>query len=85
VAGGGADELPALLRKKVGDGFGVLAPQSLPGQDHDPGIDVVRVQAGVGESTVDDGRELGIVDRLLAPVRVRETGDWNSVSRDTTK
>src|SRR5439155_3851800 len=68
VAGGGANEFPALLRKNACDGFGVFAPQSFAGQDHDPGVDVVRVQPGVGESPVDDGSQLGIVDELLAPI-----------------
>src|SRR5712671_4665896 len=69
VAGCGADEFPALLGKNACDGFGVFAPQSFAGEDHDPCVDVVRVQPGVGESPVDDGSQLSIVDELLAPIR----------------
>src|SRR5437773_893209 len=69
VAGGRADEVPALLRENARDGLGVFAPQGFAGQDHYPGVDVVRVQPGIGKGPVDNGSQLGIVDQLLAPIR----------------
>ena len=69
MAGGGADKFSALLRKNARDGFGIFAPQSFAGQNHDPGVDVVRVKSSVGESPVDDGSQFRIVDELLAPIR----------------
>ena len=46
VAGGGADEIAALLGQDAGDRLRVLAPQRLAGQDHDAGVDVVRLRFG---------------------------------------
>ena len=41
VAGGGADEIAALLGQQAGDRLGVVAPQRLAGEDHHAGVDVV--------------------------------------------
>ena len=44
MAGGGADELAALLRQHLGDALRVLAPQRLAGEDDRAGVDVVGLQ-----------------------------------------
>ena len=54
MAGGGADELAALLRQELGDAFGVLAPQRLAGEDHGAGVDLVGVEPGRLVGVVDD-------------------------------
>ena len=46
MAGGGADELAALLGEQLRRCLRVLAPQRLAGEDHGAGVDLVRMQAG---------------------------------------
>ena len=69
MAGGGADEVAALLGDDGGDRLRVLAPQRLAGEDHRAGVDRIRVDAGGSVGVVDDGAELGLVDVLLAAIR----------------
>ena len=68
MARSGGDEFAALLRQHSGDGFGILAPQRLAGQDHDAGIDVVGMDFRGVIGVVDDGAELGFVDALFAGI-----------------
>ena len=69
MAGGGGDEFTALLGQDRGDALGILASQSLAGENDHTGIDLVGVQIGGDVSVVDDGAELGVIDALLALVR----------------
>ena len=41
VAGGGGDEIAALLGQQAGDRLGVVAAQRLAGEDHHAGVDVL--------------------------------------------
>ena len=47
MAGGGADEVAALLGQQAGDRLRVVAPQRLAGQDHHAGVDVLGVERGL--------------------------------------
>ena len=68
MAGGGADEIAALLRQQLGDAFGVLAPQRLAGEDHGAGVDLGGIEPGGLVGVVDDALEALVVDALLAGV-----------------
>jgi hypothetical protein len=68
MAGGGANEIAALLRQQLGDALGVLAAQRLAGQDHRPGIDLVGIELGGGIGLIDDLLQAGIVNALLAGI-----------------
>ena len=67
-------EIAALFRDDAGDGFGVLAPQRLAGENHSAGIDGGRVDAGGVVGVVDDGAEPRLVDVRLAAVRRERDG-----------
>ena len=54
MAGGGADELAALLGEQLGDRLGVLAPQRLAGEDDRAGVDILGLEAGARVGIVDD-------------------------------
>ncbi len=47
MAGGGADEIAARLRKHRRDRLGVLAAQRLAGEDHRAGVDVLGLDSGL--------------------------------------
>ena len=68
MAGGGADELAALLRQHSGDRLRVVASQRFAGQDHHAGVNVVRRDAGAAVGLLDDGAQRGVVDALFALV-----------------
>src|SRR5712671_4073047 len=68
VAGSRADEFAALLGEDFRDALRVLAPQSLAGQDHGPGVDLAGTKARARIGVVDDPPEPGIVDTLLVLV-----------------
>ena len=54
MAGGGADEIAALLRQQLGDALRVLAPQRLAGEDHRAGVDLGGIEPGGLVGVVDD-------------------------------
>ncbi len=66
MAGGGGDEIAALLGQQPGDRLGVLAPERLAGEDDDAGVDVGGLEAGGRVGLVDDGGERRVVDALVA-------------------
>ena len=68
VAGGGADELAALLGQDRCDRLRVLAPQGFAGEDHCAGVDVVGMQSGAGIRLLDDLPERRDVDQRVALV-----------------
>ena len=69
VAGGGGDEVAALLGQEPRDRLGVLAAQRLTGEDDHAGVDVLRLDAGGRVGLIDDGAELAVVDALVALIR----------------
>ena len=83
MAGGGADEVAALLGDQGRDRLGVVAAERLAGQDHDAGVDLVRTDARRRIGVVDDGAELRLVDALLARIgRERDRRLEQRLARD---
>jgi len=74
VPGRGADELAPHFREELGDGLRVFPAQCLPGQDHRPGVDLVRVQARRLVCVIDDPAERLLVDPYVVDVRRERHG-----------
>ena len=68
VPGSGGDEIAALLGQERSDGLRILAPQRLAGEDDHAGVDVPGLQAGRRIGLVDDARQRGVVDALVAGI-----------------
>ena len=68
VAGGGADELAALLGQHRGNRLAVLAPQRFAGEDDGAGVDGVGVQASLGIGRSDQVTERRGVDQRFTLV-----------------
>ena len=70
VAGRDRDHLASLARKEFADLAGVAPAHGDAGQDQRAGVDLVGIDLGVLVLLLDEGAELGRVDRLLALGRI---------------
>ena len=68
VSGGGRYEVAALLRGKAGDRLGILSPQRLTREDHDAGIDFLRLYAGSFIGAIDYPAECDFIDAHVAGI-----------------
>ena len=83
MAGGGADEIAALLGEQARDRLRVVAPQRLAGEDHHAGVDVLGIDAGVAIGVADDRAQPRVVDALLALIgRQRDRRAEQRLARD---
>ena len=65
MAGGGGDEIAALLGQEARDRLRVFAPQCLAGEDHHARVDVCGRDGSLLVGIIDDGAEFDVVDTLL--------------------
>lgn len=74
MARGRCDEIAALLRKQTSNRARILAPQRFAGQDHDTGVDVLRVNAAFLVGVLDNRAKLVVVDPFLALIWRQRNG-----------
>jgi hypothetical protein len=74
MAGGGADEIAALLGQELRDARRILAAERLASEDHCAGIDIGGIELGGFVCIIDDALESLVVDALFAGVGRQRDG-----------